>query len=229
MSAFVNDTFTGTNGTLIAAHVGEVGATWTREATAADVNWQIESNTLQRQDFAGSYSASYIHASGVPPGTSYYVEIGLTLNANATFFEMALLARGYTVPDNGFGQAVEDGIEAYILFGGSDTQLKGRWSGGGGAITSISPSVGSHVLRLEVRGTLAELFWDGVSKGSKTVTGITAQTPSGFVAAGYAALALSSSNFSTPGDASIDYFTADTLAPPDPFWTDYVKTTEATA
>jgi hypothetical protein len=210
---FVDDSFTDTNGTLIASHTGEVGATWTREYTFADVNWEVQGNTLQETDYAGSYADHYIHASGIPPQMDYYVEAELIMAGVTNNVQFALLARGYTVPDDGFGSPVEDGVEAFMLLGAAgNSDLQGRWSGGGGVVAS-TPSVadGSHIARLEVVGTTATLFYDGAQINTQTVTGITGLTPAGFVDTGYVAMAIRAAALNDIGEVKINYFRAGTL------------------
>lgn len=234
MTDFVNDTFTDTNGTLIAAHTGEVGATWTREYTFPDVQWEINGNALRRQDYAGGSFDSIIHASGTPPTANYYVEVGIYMAAasfatlNNNWFEFDLIARGFT-HDPGFGP-VEDGVILAIDFhngGFSNTYLGGRWSSGGGSITTMVPSVGDHVIRLEVVGNIAEAFYDGVSMGTQNVSGFTVPP----TAPGYVAMGLRSASLDDVGDVKISYFKAGPLGPPPPvaFWQDFVNSAETDA
>jgi len=228
---FVYDTFTGSS--LIATHVGEIGASWTREYTFSDVNWAVSGGVLARNDYAGGYRESYIHPSGRPPSTHLYLEIGMVFTVSTSFFELGLLVRGCT-RTNTFAETVQDGIEAYVLFGGSagSTQLRGRWSGGGGAITPFGLALaGTHVMRLEVNGSYAELFWDGASMGSQTVTGITSGYPLGWTEFGDVAIAMGgSSSFATPNEVRLDYIKAGSLDPIAPpvsiFWREFVKTAE---
>ena len=210
---FVDDTFTDADGTLIASHIGEVGATWTREYTFSDVNWEVQGNALQEADYNGSSSDHYIHPSGIPPQMDYYVEAELVMAGVTNNVEFALLARGYTVPDDGFGSSVEDGIEAYMLLGASSySDLSGRWSGGGGSVsTALSVADGSHIARLEVVGTTATLFYDGAQVNTQTVTGITGVTPAGFVDPGYVAMAIRAAALNDLGEVKVNYFRAGTL------------------
>ena len=68
MTTFVNDTFTGTQGQNITAHVGETGASWTLHPSYVGGTGSIDANRAR----VGVVNAAF-YASGVP-GTDYYVE-----------------------------------------------------------------------------------------------------------------------------------------------------------
>lgn len=74
MPDFVLDTFTGTAGTLLQAHTGEIGATWTKNAVYASGGCTIDA---QNRIYAAIFNAMY-SASGTPPTPDYEVEADAT-------------------------------------------------------------------------------------------------------------------------------------------------------
>ena len=78
MPAFVTDSFTGTNGTNITAHTGELGATWTKHASASNSgDPQIQTNQLQSTE--SGLNENY-YASGAPASADYSVSLDYTYN-----------------------------------------------------------------------------------------------------------------------------------------------------
>lgn len=67
---FVDDTFTGSDGTLLSAHTGETGATWTKHSSFTE-DWAITSNRARKDSNAGT---SAYYASGTPASTTYNVQ-----------------------------------------------------------------------------------------------------------------------------------------------------------
>jgi hypothetical protein len=69
MALFVNDTFTDTNGTLITAHTGELGATWLKHLSANNgAPPTIENNAVRA---AENNSEAWYYASGVATTPDY--------------------------------------------------------------------------------------------------------------------------------------------------------------
>jgi hypothetical protein len=214
----VNDTFTGSSGQLIAAHTGEIGATWTREYTFSDVNWEMNgTGKLRRKDAAGSAINSYIHPSGIPTTSKYTVEVAIIVASLAHLFEAQILARGHTHLDT-FSATVQDGIAAILSYNGSDvTELfvAGRWEDEWEELTIPALSIGTHILKLAVDGMAAEVFWNGASCGTVTVS---VPIAGSFTTPGYAGLALNSGSLTSVSDVMFDYFRVEeiVLAPPIP-------------
>lgn len=78
MTAFVTDSLTDTNGTAITSHTGELGATWTKHASANNVgDPQIQSNALVTTE--NNFNENY-YASGVPASADYTVSLDFTFN-----------------------------------------------------------------------------------------------------------------------------------------------------
>jgi hypothetical protein len=68
--AFVDDTFTDTDATLLTAHTGETGATWTMHPAGSSSSPVINSNKVN--DSAISNNIPY--ASGTPAGVEYSID-----------------------------------------------------------------------------------------------------------------------------------------------------------
>lgn len=75
MTAFVTDTFTGSAGTTLQTHTGELGATWTKHPAAAQDMVLTNANKL-RGSSTGNYGLYY--ASAVPPSSEYAVSCTVT-------------------------------------------------------------------------------------------------------------------------------------------------------
>src|SRR5919205_3815023 len=72
----VNDTFTGTDGTLLQNHVGETGATWTKHP-----NYPADMTLLSGKVYGPQWGLYY--ASGVPATNEYDVSADLTVSSNS--------------------------------------------------------------------------------------------------------------------------------------------------
>jgi hypothetical protein len=66
--AFVHDTFTAPNGTLLRSRAGETGATWIGHDTSLSADATVQSNRVFMS------GAGIVLASGVPPGADYSIE-----------------------------------------------------------------------------------------------------------------------------------------------------------
>jgi hypothetical protein len=76
---FTFDTFTDTNGTLLDAHTGEVGKTWTLVAGFSDAT--INSNKVSSVHGAGALDNSF-ESTGTPTSNNYYAECDLIYNGS---------------------------------------------------------------------------------------------------------------------------------------------------
>ncbi len=84
MTAFVTDSFTGTDNTALTSHTGELGATWTKHPTMAGnaLAPKIVSNQLVPAEVNGSVNAFY-YASGVPTTPDYSATMDFKLSTGA--------------------------------------------------------------------------------------------------------------------------------------------------
>jgi hypothetical protein len=77
MSLVVNDTLTGTNGTSLQSHTGEVGATWTKHPSSGAQDANIQSNRVYLESPGGA-NVSY-YASGALGSAEYGVQADFLL------------------------------------------------------------------------------------------------------------------------------------------------------
>ena len=159
-AAVVTDTFTGTNGTLLESHTGEVGATWGWHPNyAADL--KLQNNKVWGPEW-GLYFAS-----GIPSTNEYDVTADLTVMSNAGAI----------------------GVTGRTSTSGSDDLYMARYNAGsvrwelvkcgGGACTNLgffnqTLAIGStYAVKLEIRNAAKKLFVDGVERVSSTDNTIT--------------------------------------------------------
>ena len=79
MSLFVSDSFTDSDGTSLASHTGEIGATWAAMAASTLVP-TIQSNSL---DSGASEGNAFYYASGVPYSADYSASCDIVRNTSA--------------------------------------------------------------------------------------------------------------------------------------------------
>lgn len=146
--SFVLDTFTAANGTLLSAHSGEVGATWT---VRSGVSPTIDSNEIWDSD-AG---VSIVTASGVPPSADYSVVAALH-KLTAVGEWTGLVAR-YTDTTHYYMliyNRQNDRLELYVQNGGF-TSL-----GNTGALGIANGQ--AFTMELQVSGTTISVRFNGV-------------------------------------------------------------------
>lgn len=141
----VRDTFTDADGTLLTAHVGEVGASWALHAGAAPVPL-IEANRVQPTG-----GISYWSASGIPPTPNYYVEAEIDYLTNDPADSVGIAGRmvatntfyfaGWSRAANAWG--------LYRDVGGVQTQL--------GALVADT-FTSARIARLDLRGNTITLL-----------------------------------------------------------------------
>jgi hypothetical protein len=161
MAQFVNDTFTDTNGTTLASHTGETGATWT---LLAGSNYQkiIESNTLIAGGARGVYKAS-----GTPASADYEVHAWQTYRGiNGQDFHRTGVALRLDSSGNGYA--------AYPAADESSTLNLARLDSGGvpTTIASVSytpPATGTEVkFTLRAVGSTLKVYVNDVEQISQT-------------------------------------------------------------
>ena len=174
MATFLNDTFTGANGTALTAHTGETGATWTIQSTWSDAN--IQTNRVY-----GSVAA--VQASGVPASPDYDVlgTINIVSAANVT---AGVAGRMAAAADTFYYAAI------VRTSGGGGTwtvQVAKRVAGVQTTLSSTGISaltVGTdHTLRLHMVGSSISAILDETTTfGPTTDTAITAAGRAGIIA-----------------------------------------------
>ncbi len=160
-SITARDSMTGSDGTLLTAHAGEVGSSWTH--AAGPVNSVLTGNRARRSS-GGNYSWDY--ASAVPASADYSVEAHFTKVSQLTSDNVAVIARLDPATNSFYAGEYYNNPDGTIEYSISE-YTNGAWAG---QLTAPSPgnplAVGATArLRLEVRGgatTLLKLYVDGV-------------------------------------------------------------------
>lgn len=144
----VSDTFTAINGTLLVAHAGEIGATWSLFSGTAP-QAQIDNNRVWPAGGPNVYFAS-----GIPPSLNYYVEGEFDFVELNPTDDIGIAGRiaGTAFYFVRFSQAANN----WALFrsnAGVDTQLGGGYAD---AFTSDS-----RIVRLDMAGAVISVWIDG--------------------------------------------------------------------
>lgn len=151
----VQDTFTDTNGTTLASHVGELGATWVRASGTETA--VVNSNRLEPQLVA---SPSYYYTSGIPGAADYDVSIDFIVLTTGVprqqFFSVD--GRG-SITDEGYRWGYSYFAPNWLLskiISGAETSL--------GTYTGIVPAASNtYKTKLRLRGsTISGLINDAV-------------------------------------------------------------------
>ncbi len=170
---FLTDTFTGSAGTALSAHVGEIGANvWALQAGGGVDAVLTDANRVRPNGAA----ASEFHCSGNPPGAvaDYYVE--------AVVYCASVGAGGYV----GVRGRATDGAfaNAYLAI-----YLSPRWElwASGASVANFSQTLvagTSYTVRLDMVGTTIRVLIDGVQRISVTNSAFTAKGKCGMVLTG---------------------------------------------
>ncbi len=174
---FVNDTFTDVNGTLITAHTGETGATWTLQSGYAPGTANtITSNRVYAPTTGGCYQAS-----GAPAGTNQFAETILTFFESVTSDLNGPAVRMQAAANTMYFaryQVALGGVNVWKIVAGTPSQLAGN-------VTTLIPYPGGedHTLGIEVSGTAPatiNVFWDGIQILTTTDSAITVAGKAGY-------------------------------------------------
>lgn len=173
MAQFLNDTFTDTDGTGLASHTGETGATWTLYSVVnASGSAVIQSNRL-RGNAAGS-QGSFFYASGTSINADYYVEATLDIQTLLSGTYSGVIGRAIPASSNFYWAIYNVGTAAWEL-----------WKTVSGTATKLgdfaaTPS-GSAVLRLDMVGTTIRVLVDGTQRISVTDSSLSTAGRAGVV------------------------------------------------
>jgi hypothetical protein len=177
-STVVSDTFTGTSGTLLSAHTGEIGATWTKHPSYTG-NAYISNVNTER----GNANSLY-YASGIPNTADYDVQadfvgtvslanrIGIAGRINTstnTYYRLT-----YSVPNSAYQLELINAGTVSLL----QSANPGYWN-------SNFDSGQTHNVKLQMRGTSIKVFVDGVERISVTDSTITAAGRAGVYTGSY--------------------------------------------
>lgn len=195
MAAFVSDTFTGSDTTVLSSHTGETGATWTNIATDAAFGTQvIKSNRI----FSAGPGGSGYTASGTPPSADYKVEADFVWIDGAAS-AVAIIGRMFV-----WNPAINS-FDGYALqhrtyYG---WQLISFNFGGGSTLATIGAEMSSGTVhaKLEMIGTAIKAYLDGVEVASVS--------DSSFTATGLAGVVSTFGGWTSTTGIHLDNFSAD--------------------
>jgi lysophospholipase L1-like esterase len=156
---FSYDTLTDTAGTLLTAHIGQTGATWTKTGgQTADLQAVTGGQNFRLQNAGG---IAYLKTSGVPTNADYDVQFDLYFPTHVLYATVAARQDGGTLAagTGGYLAGYDGNLNQLNIFNGLTVI----------ASASFTPSVGStHTLRFSLRGTSLTLYLDGVSTVTAT-------------------------------------------------------------
>lgn len=171
-STFVDDTFTGTDGTTLASHTGETGATWTQHASSASA-YQIFTNRIRNTT---NNAVGLYYASGVPTTAEYDVIGDIFVASLATTDVSGIAGRLATAANTMIVGRYSSTTTVWQLANVSAGTLTVLQSG-----PTVTLTVGAtYSVRLAIRDNFKGLYVDGVLHCSSTDNTITAAGRAGF-------------------------------------------------
>jgi hypothetical protein len=189
---FVFDSFTGTGGTELSTHTGDIGATWINGTNEPYAGSMYISNVNRLR----CYDRSVYYASGTPTSAEYDVQADFVLVGGAPGYAGLV---GRFEPTAGYFYRVfwDSGSNSLIL------QKSTATTGGSvllGSYTPGTPAVGSmHTIKLEIRNAGKKVYYDGVL--------VVSSTDNELIGAGRAGIWFGTTNSNTSG-WNIDNFSA---------------------
>jgi uncharacterized repeat protein (TIGR01451 family) len=172
-----SDSFTGSAGTLLQSHTGEIGATWAHFGTSTGDAVITNANALRRN----SAGATQYSASGTPPSADYSVQADIIVKSLPSLLEsdgVAVLGRIGSGDNFYFARWLDTG-----LLGGPRWEIGKTVAGTSTVLGTVSQSltVGqTYSLNLTMVGNALSLWVDGAQ--------LTSATDAAFGAAGKAGL-----------------------------------------
>lgn len=182
ISAVSSDSFTGTSGTLLTTHVGEVGATWAYQTGSANTE-QVSSENRARRNGTG-YSINYVTAT--PPSADYSVEADLVVKSNLAGEMAGVIGRMNTATNTFYMARWEQADTSWNLI----KYTNGTVAYLGFVDAQPALTVGSsYRLTLSMNGSVLNLYVDGVRKVTAIDATITAAGKAGIMDGGAGGLA----------------------------------------
>lgn len=159
----VNDTFTGTDGTLIQNHTGETGATWTKETGANDA-------TIINNRFV-SYVNDWTlyHPSGIPASANYSVEADLYAASVTPGFSGGVICRGDGSANNFYRARYSTDTGSWEL---------SKYTSGNTILGQYFATLtvgNTYNVKLSCSGSTITMYIDGVQRAQVTDTSITSK------------------------------------------------------
>lgn len=165
-SVFVSDTFTDADGTLLSAHVGEIGATWTQNPASLRTS-QIAGNAVR---VSSSGAVSLYYASGLPATAEYDVQATFSVVVTTGNTFDGIVGRQSVADDTSYcalwNQTAGARWELYRIVAGVSTLL--------GFFAGDDPSGAARIVKLQIRDAAKKVFVDGVERISSADNAIAA-------------------------------------------------------
>jgi hypothetical protein len=160
---FVSDTMTDTNGTALASHVGEIGATWAVHQSATGTA-TIQGNRLR---YGNNNNTGRWYASGVPATSEYDVEADFYC-VNAAASNAGILGRADTASDTYYYArfVAGEGWRLYKFVSGTPSLLD--------SVSATLTNSTNYSVKLEIRNATKRLYVNGVLTLSSADNAITA-------------------------------------------------------
>jgi hypothetical protein len=175
MALFVQDTFTGTDGTTLASHTGETGASWTKHP---QFTGSLALDTNRVRNATSDTNAGLYYASGTPLGADYEVQADLlckdAASVLASAFVCGRLDSAVSAGTYYFGgwNRSSNIFQVLKLVAGVSTSLGSSSDGGAAAGTT-------KTAKLSMVSTTIQLLIDGASVVSVTDSAISAAGKAG--------------------------------------------------
>jgi parallel beta-helix repeat protein len=160
-AAVVTDSFTGTDGTLLQNHVGEVGASWTKHS-AYPADLALFGGRAQGPEWA------MYHASGIPSGNEYDVQADITVKSNVG--ATGVIARSDTATESFYLARYNAATAAWELDNCTNPTPGCVVLGSFAQTLTVGQT---YTLKLEVRNAQKKLFVNGVQRASSMDNAIT--------------------------------------------------------
>jgi len=185
-SAFSSDTFTGSSGTTLASHTGEVGGTWTQYTGAGTTPALLTDANRVRKSATTGYAAYY--SSGVPASADYTVQADVVVKSILSQDSAGVIGRASTAAQTYYVARYNTSQTRWELakvVSGTTTVL---------GSSSQTLTVGAtYTVRLEMLGSALRVYVNGASVITASDSSITAAGRAG-IQLGYSGAGSSPSN-----------------------------------
>lgn len=211
MGILLQDTFTGTDGTMLVAHSPEIGGAWLHPSDPFNEYLMVLSGgAAARNAYTQPYESSHhYNALLIPPRDHEVVfEFELRDPATTSQYELSLTIHGASADDHIRGTITHYGttIDAKIGAWGVNWDFDTLGGATGQAITA-----GPHILKMTAVGDVYSLYYDDILLVSHT----TASYPDG----GMVGFMINNSWSNSPGDVAALSITVNGEVVLVPFWT----------
>lgn len=169
-TTYANDTFTGTNGTLLSAHTSDSGHTWTKSGGGSNID--IQTNEIRAA--AGNQFGMY-YISATSTSADYSVQATIREPGGYGNISPGIAGRISTSATTGYYVAWGQTYGRWDLFSVTDEYTiatLGNWAVSSG--NSGDPNTAPVVVKLEMIGSAIKVYFDGTQRISVTNTAWTA-------------------------------------------------------